>query len=556
MLARILCPVLLSGFALAARAEVTLHEFEGYFVSEHAGTDPAAQFPASFAPGQFFQGWIVYDDERFLGDHEFGNAAPLVSVYLETDSGQTITGTNNGGSAAAGRAVLFESLSYSATAFHDDFIYLSGVPFHGSINFSWVSNELDQLPENFDPTTGLPPDGFRPNSWVLAVTVTPQCPEFSTCDELKVSTLSGHITRFGPRPPLTQTEHFDTTPSGWTNTGGAWTAENGYYRNLANVAFTHSIHTAGSELSSSYQVGGTLSSRWGASGNTMGLLLHYRDPANFDELRLNALGAVTYSRVTRGVRTVLGTGRYASQGPADVFSISVTRHEDNLRLFARGLDLNVNVGTLRGGRLGVFSSWNMARIYELSLTALQRWIVSHSDFGGDATGWTPVAGTWTPVNGYFYSSSNLPAAIALRAPFVQNEYTVDASVYLEWVNTGNQGGVVYDYKDASNYRAVVVSAGSRVNGGFVSGRIDVVEVVNGIRRVVLSRGGPTFGIFLVPPGRATTVGVRRIGDLTEVRVQGVSLPLVQPPVAGAKRAGLIARFNKVRFDDVVVATVP
>ena len=99
MLARILCLVLLSGFALAARAEVTLHEFEGYFVSEHAGTDPAAQFPASFAPGQFFQGWIVYDDERFLGDHEFGNAAPLVSVYLETDSGQTITSTNNGGSA-------------------------------------------------------------------------------------------------------------------------------------------------------------------------------------------------------------------------------------------------------------------------------------------------------------------------------------------------------------------------------------------------------------------------------------------------------------------------
>jgi hypothetical protein len=556
MFARLLCLLLLSCFALGSHAEVTLHEFEGYFVSEHAGTDPAAQF-ASFAPGQFFQGWIVYDDQRFVGDQEFGNPAPLVSVYLETESGQTITSTNNGGREDARRDPPFGSVAYSATALRDDFIYLSGVPFHGSISFNWISTELGQLPEDPDLSEGLPPTGLRPNSWALAVTVTPQCAEFSGCDRLKVSTLSGHITRFGPRPPLTQTERFDTTPSGWTNAGGAWTAENGYYRNLANVAFTSSVHTAGADLSSSYSINATISSQWRASGNTMGLLLHYRDAANFDELRLDGLGAVSYSRMTRGVRTVLGTGSYFSDGPGNAFGISVNRHEGALRVLASGLDLNVNVGTLRGGKLGVFSRWNMARIYELGLTAIQRWIVSHSDFSATATGWTPVAGTWESVNGYFYSSSNLPAAIALRPAFLQTAYTLDASVYLEWVNTGNQGGVVYDYKDASNYRAVLVSAGSRpATGGFIAGRIDVVEVVNGVRRVVLSRGGPSFGLFLVPPGRKTTVGVRRIGDLTDIRVEGVAIQLVQLPVAGAKRVGLLSRFNKVRFDDVVVATVP
>jgi hypothetical protein len=555
MLARILCSVLLYCFALASRAEVTLHEFEGYFVSEHAGTDPEAQFPATFAPGQFFQGFIVYDDERRVGTEDQRHAAPLVTVYLETAFGETITSTNNGGRAAARNDIPFETLAYSASALFDDFIYLSGVPFHGSINFGWVSTQIGQLPEEPDPKQGLPPDGFRPDRWALAVTIAPACPEFSTCDELKVSTLRGHITRFGPRPPPGFLEPFDMTPGGWTNTGGAWAAENGYYRNLANVALTHSVYTAGAELSSTYQVVGTLSSQWRASGNTMGLLLHYRDSANFDELRLDALGAVSYSRVTRGLRTVLGAGQYVPNA-GNPFSISMVRQADNVRVLARGLDLNVNVGTLRGGRLGVFSRWNMARFFELRLDQFQQWIVSHSDFSVDPAGWTPIAGAWSTVNGYFYSSSNLPASIALRAPFVQDEYTVDASVYLEWVNTGNQGGVVYDYKDASNYRAVVVSSGSRVSGGFIAGRIDVVEVVDGARRVILSRGGPTFGLFLVPPGRKTTVGVRRIGNLTEVTVEGVSIPIVQQAVAGAKRAGLIARFNKVRFDDVVVATVP
>jgi hypothetical protein len=76
-------------------------------------------------------------------------------------------------------------------------------------------------------------------------------------------------------------------------------------------------------------------------------------------------------------------------------------------------------------------------------------------------------------------------------------------------NTGNQGGVIYDYVDPSNYRAV--------------------------------------------PRQWTTVGVRRIGDLTEITVQAIPIiRLKQTIVVGSKRAGLIARFNKVRFDDVVV----
>ena len=120
---------------------------------------------------------------------------------------------------------------------------------------------------------------------------------------------------------------------------------------------------------------------------------------------------------------------------------------------------------------------------------------------------------------------------------------------LEWSNTGNQGGLVYDYIDPSNYRAVLVACGACATGA--AGPINVVEVVNGVRRVVLSTSGPSF-----KPRQWLTVGVRRIGELTEIRVQEFPIRLKQPIVAGSRRAGLIARFNKVRFDDVIVGVPP
>jgi hypothetical protein len=51
--------------------------------------------------------------------------------------------------------------------------------------------------------------------------------------------------------------------------------------------------------------------------------------------------------------------------------------------------------------------------------------------------------------------------------------------------------------------------------------------------------------------------VRRIGDLTEITVDAIPIiRLKQTIVVGSKRAGLIARFNRVRFDDVVVGVPP
>lgn len=210
------------------------------------------------------------------------------------------------------------------------------------------------------------------------------------------------------------------------------------------------------------------------------------------------------------------------------------------------------MGTLRGGYAGFFSSWNQARFPEFRLFVEHSWKASRSDFGTSIAGWTPVAGAWTAVDGYLYSSSNLAAAIATSEPIATSEYTVDTSMLLEWSNAGNQGGVIYDYVDPSNYRAVLVACGTcRV--GVTAPSFHDIEVVNGVRRVLLSS---TAGPGIVPR-QWTTVGVRRIGELTEITVQAIPIfRLKQGIVAGSGRAGLIARFNKVRFDDVVVGVPP
>jgi hypothetical protein len=538
---------------------IDLYEFEGYFVSNNEGSDPTARFSAGHV-GERFEGWVVYDGERHFPteDGDWHYAAPLVSVYLETSSGYTISSTNNDGGIGLGSEGDVDVLGYSVRAVFDEFIYVAGSPFHGSIGFRWSSTEKGQLPEEFDPGNSvgdLGPVHFRPNKWTLEVSITPQCSESVPCNPHQVSTLKGHISRFGPRPKSITHEQFAVTPADWTPSAGAWLAENGYYRNVANVAFTHSIFN-GAQTTSEYDVNVVLASQWGAPGNTFGLLLEYRDSANFDELRLNASGGATYTRVTRGIRTVLRTGSYPSRGPQTAFSLTASRRGNSI-LVRRGATevFTVDVGALRGGQVGLFASWNQARFYEFTLNTYGQWPIAHSDFATSMTDWTPVAGTWAPVDGYLLSSSNMKAAIATGEAIFADEYTVDTSLLLEWSNTGNQGGLVYDYVDSSNYRAVLVACGT-CRPGVAAGPIDVIEVVNGVRRIVLSRGGPAALGPNILPREWTTVGVRRIGELTEITVHDVVIVLKQRTVVGTKRAGLIARFNRVRFDDVVVGVAP
>ena len=248
-------------------------------------------------------------------------------MYLETEFGYTILSTNNDGNFgfSIGSDISppqpVDTVGYGVSAGPDEFIYVAGSPFHGGVFFSWASTEPGQVREIDQETQSVDsfaPVHLRPNSWTLLVSI-------------EGSTLKGHITRFG-FPKSQQNEFFDVAPAGWTASGGAWVAENGFYRNVANVAFTSTVYR-GLELTGEYDLHTGMFSQWRAPGNTLGLLLHYRDNANFDEIRFNASGAITYTRVTRGARKVLRTAQYPVEVPG-AFGAFVARRGNQLDFWA------------------------------------------------------------------------------------------------------------------------------------------------------------------------------------------------------------------------------
>lgn len=547
---RLLFGTLLLCLAAHAHAEVFFYELEGYFTRHTVGADIEAQIPESFAPGESFTGWIAYDTNRFLVTEDgWSYPAPIAGFYLENQYRQVIAGSDISSSISPGRAADLEGVTFSLLA-NTEYFTIAGAPYHGRISFSWVSTGTGQLPvEPSEDPDDYVPGRLQPDSWTFEVVNTGQCPNF--CDPQQVSTLTGHITRLGPpRPRTSYFEAFYTqgAVSEWTTQGGSWVVEPGQYRNVANTSLTSSVYT-GLPLTTSYTVNTRLYSQWSGSGNTLGLLLHYRDSANFDEIRFNVQGAVTYTRVTQGKRSVLQTGTYPGGGPRTSLGVSTQRAGNNLVLRVDDQEVfNVNVGTLEGGFAGLFASWNQARFSQFQMWLERGWQLSSSHFNGSAEGWTPVAGTWMPVDDYYYSSSNIAAAVSTSAPISSNDYAVQASMYLEWSNSGNRGGLVYDYVDQSNYRAVLVSASREAQGGNPA-QIEILEVVNGVRRIVDSTSG---GSNQVLPRQWSPLAIRRLGNLTEVTVSGITGYFNQPIVNGTKRVGLIASYNKVRFDQVLV----
>ena len=183
-------------------------------------------------------------------------------------------------------------------------------------------------------------------------------------------------------------------------------------------------------------------------------------------------------------------------------------------------------------------------------------VVAAHTFDLDANGWSVQSGQWSAANGYFRNSSSLFASIATLASTTEDRYSIDAKMYLEWSAAGNRGGLVYDYVDANNYRGVLLSPAKKNGDGSIQrvGYIEAFEVRNGARRVTGRVDGLRYD-FLAH--QWMNLGVERIGTDTHVMHLGLPvLTLSQPIQSGAKRAGVIASYNLVRFDEVVFGVTP
>lgn len=187
-----------------------------------------------------------------------------------------------------------------------------------------------------------------------------------------------------------------------------------------------------------------------------------------------------------------------------------------------------------------------------SLTRLASFSGSISRFTNGAAGWQPQGGTWVADGGVYRNTSNQAAAISLLNAKPGSAYRIDTRMNLQWSANGNRGGVVYDYVNANNYRALLISPS---NSSHFGGVLEVIEVVGGVRHVV-GRSTQNEPPYFVGPqffaGTFANVTLSRDGDVTRV-LAGIALriTLTQPTVVGGS-VGSIASWNLVRFDDFVL----
>lgn len=525
-----------------AAAEPVTYEIFGY-VSRRVATTPH-WLPAEFVVGAPMSGFLTFDPESTWDDTDGSPIPnPLLGFTMRSAAGGLVTGggISNLRELDSGSLIVESSVESSGPA-----------PF-ADLRLRWSSPIGGQLPE---PIGTLNIADLQPNSWDLTLAANdPSCgPMCETRDIVDI-----HIVLLGPCCHSRDTlDNFASPPTGWINGGGSWFWRDGYWTNAANTSFTSTTYS-GRELKREFSVDAELFPEWTKSGNTFGLLFNYLNASNFYEVRLNWQGTVTLSKVVGGTRSMIETGR---------FNVPTFRVPLRVVVVKSGSDITVRVpstsgdpviraqdATLSRGHAGAFASWNKVRVDEFSIRQLQFWTTEVSRFE-TAANWTPVASSWVAQAGEYRNTSNQMAAISVaRTPIFAHRYAIHASLNFEWSNTGNRGGLVYDYVDARNYRAVLVQA----NNGLPEGpQIELIEVRNGVRTVIKRSGAPTFNarqwayLSVLRIGSTTQVGATCKGSRSFCGQPVVNV--AQAEVAGGRRVGLLASWNHVRFDDVVIAT--
>lgn len=501
-------------------------------------TDGGQKLSPELTPDSRFVGRLTFDPART----ENGALAPVVSLRLSTFDGTEILNSQ-------GHHLTSKLETQSSTGGVESLLITAVIDLEEDnrqveVQFSWASPGQGQLPA--DPRT-VDITALQPYAWKVAL-----IGDDLVCETGCVSfaeRVDAHMLGFSRAGSgADYAESFSAAPPHWTNTGGNWTTQSGYYTNAANVAFTSSVY-GGATLQPFAEVRADLYSGFVSSGNALGLLVNYHDANNFVEVRFSATGVVTINKVVNGTRSMVQTGRY-SVPPKTFFHVSVVLNFGDIELTVNNEPTIFAEGTGgKDGRAGVFASWNKARIDNFAIQSLSGWNRDFTESFSSETSLQPQSGTWVIDNGVYRNTTSQAAAISTLPPpgGVSDAFTDDFAAYarirLTWSNSGNRGGLVYDFSNLQNYRAVLVSAKTATRAGTVQ----VIEVVNGVTRVVASSTDTQLAA-----GQWGEVSVVRADGVVRVAVTGMSAPYItlrQTPVGGV--VGVIGSWNLVRFDDLV-----
>jgi hypothetical protein len=161
---------------------------------------------------------------------------------------------------------------------------------------------------------------------------------------------------------------------------------------------------------------------------------------------------------------------------------------------------------------------------------------------GQAAAWQPVTGSWqivstegeasTGANPFSYGVETGEEALATAGEWFWDDYAFEASA--RW--TQNAVGLVFDYRDPANYRALEADLAAQA--------VQLVTVQAGKREVRHSAA------TVLRPWQWYRLGVRSSQGLAQFLLDGEVLGEVRLGVDGCGPLGLYARGAKAAFDDV------
>lgn len=514
------------GSAIAAPIE---YEFRAFVGTQEAQGSPA--IPPFLSPSTELVGTLSFDPARTAN----GANSPVVALRLRTRDGVEVFNAQPDASSLETRSQIgLETVIIRANF---------DIPerfARGTFVMSWASTGHGQLPADPQALNLL---ALQPYGWKITISRTPK-----VCNPCGFSRIDAQVYNFKRAAAAAEYEqNFGSAPSRWANSGGDWPTQSGYYANAANVAFTSSVYT-GQTLQPFVEVRADLYSGFTSSGNALGLVFNYQNASNFNEVRFTANGVVTINKVVNGARSMLQTGSY-SVPPKTFFHVSVLRDFDRIEVRVNADPaITADDFTLQGGRAGVFASWNRARFDNFAIDQLSSWTSGFlTDFSSSEQPFEARTGTWVTENGVYRNTSSQAAAIStVGFPRFIGDFALYARMNMAWVNSANRGGLVWDFRDPRNYSAVLVSPRTTNRPG----TIEVVEVVNGVSRVLI-RGSDAQ----LRAGQWGEVSVSRIDGVVRVSTTGTIAPYLTVAQQGTGgQVGVISSWNMVSFDDVVFRT--
>jgi hypothetical protein len=348
-------------------------------------------------------------------------------------------------------------------------------------------------------------------------------------------------------------ETFSAAPEGWRAVKGQWAVESGAY--VTNVQQTSlSLVRAYAQPSQFGEFGfrARMLNPYGSSGNQVGLVWNGgRNEIVFSpsEARINRISS-------SGVRTALlavPVQRLVNQWFEVELDVCRDCVEDGWSVTVKlnGLPIFEN---LQGpeffpdgaplGEVGLVSHWSPGRFddVEFRLTPFpQRYLQYFDTVPFEMLTRT---GTWELTSGTYTSRAIGPADLAVIGPTdvtvfdarTDVDFVYRARLRNEFGGAGNLIGLVTDYSDEGDYQETVFSA---------TGQVYMNQVIKGVTR------RQAAGTYNVPAQKWFSVEIRRVGVLTDVKVNG-STVLAQVPQGQMHggRVGLVTHWTRGGFDDL------